>query len=266
VRVMVAVLLTLVAVGLWEIGQREQTLPASGTLVVTSANSTSAPARSSLRLATFNIHSGYGPDGRQDLARTASMLKVFDIVWLNEVHGGWPDQTVALSELTGLTPLYVPTERRWLRNSFGNALLTRLSIERWVRMPLESHTPGYRNALLSTVRVNGQTWQILQTHLTRGKDRAAQLQSVLAIFRSLKAPAVLMGDLNTSARDAELADLLKEAGVQDAVGSVHPETGDGRIDWIIVRGARVKDAGVVETGASDHPLHWAELEAWAGQP
>jgi endonuclease/exonuclease/phosphatase (EEP) superfamily protein YafD len=32
-----------------------------------------------------------------------------------------------------------------------------------------------------------------------------------------------------------------------------------RIDWILVEGLAVVDAGAVETDASDHPLIWAEL-------
>jgi len=259
-RILFVIGLMLASVGLWEVAWRSFPRPASGTLRFDQPPTTrpySLPV--SLKIATFNMHSGYGADGKFDLQRTASILKVFDLVWLNEVHGGWPDQTVELSKLTTLAGLFVPTERRWLRDSFGNGLLSRLPEVQWVRLPLESHTPGYRNALLSVVPMGGTKVTFLQTHLTRGADRRAQLRAIATIFQSLAEPAVLMGDLNTTRDDPELSSLLGSLGVTDAIAQVvddpHP-----RIDWIITRGLRVRDAGVVDVGASDHPLYWAEIE------
>ncbi|MFM8219816.1 MAG: endonuclease/exonuclease/phosphatase family protein, partial [Planctomycetaceae bacterium] len=80
-------------------------------------------------------------------------------------------------------------------------------------------------------------------------------------FEELPPPAILMGDLNTTAVDPLLAPLLAdEEIVNPFAGQVVPTTaGRGQIDWILVKGLQVRDAGWHDTGASDHPLLWVDL-------
>jgi endonuclease/exonuclease/phosphatase family metal-dependent hydrolase len=115
--------------------------------------------------------------------------------------------------------------------------------------------------LLVEVEQGPSALHVLVTHLDRVQDRAAQLDRVTAEFLSLPEPALLMGDLNTTADDPQLARLLAEPGVRDLVAEgLGPKPPPVRIDWILGRGLRALQAGVVDTRASDHPLVWAEVE------
>jgi hypothetical protein len=69
-----------------------------------------------------------------------------------------------------------------------------------------------------------------------------------------------MGDLNTAADDPDLRRLLASPGVRDLVGETAARDSSRRIDWILARGLHSVQAGIVDTGASDHPLVWAEVE------
>jgi endonuclease/exonuclease/phosphatase family metal-dependent hydrolase len=213
-----------------------------------------------LRVASFNIHGGRGTDGRRDLGRTAALLGGFDLVGLNEVHGGDPDQAERLGRATGTAWLFAPVERVGGRDDFGNAVLSRLPVRHWQRLPISAAGAGTsRNVLLVRVPYGGRTVNVLVTHLARpAGERPAQLRGVAELFLALQPPAVLMGDLNTRRGDAHLERLLKEEGVVDALDG--GGGGESAIDWLLVRGLRVVSSGRRDEGVSDHPLVWAELE------
>jgi endonuclease/exonuclease/phosphatase family metal-dependent hydrolase len=217
-----------------------------------------------LRIGTFNIHGGRGPDAAVDLDATADVLrgKNLDLVGLYEVHASFTgDQAEELAERLGTASLFAGTEHRWWHDHLGNGLLTRLAPRSILRFPLPStKAKGFRNAVLTTVEISGRPVRVLATHIDRGADRDRQLAAVFDLFRSLEAPAVLIGDLNSTADHPPLAALLAEPGVLDAVAAkLGPASQTGRVDHILARGLTVQDAGVVETTASDHPHVWAEL-------
>src|ERR1051325_5813712 len=60
--------------------------PAAGTVISGSAMR-SATTRPTLRVATFNIHSGRNAAGDYNLEKTAAVLRGFDLIALNEVRG-----------------------------------------------------------------------------------------------------------------------------------------------------------------------------------
>ncbi|MEX0715276.1 MAG: endonuclease/exonuclease/phosphatase family protein [Planctomycetaceae bacterium] len=223
-----------------------------------------------LRIATFNIHSGKGNDARVDLARTAETLREVDFAALQEVRGGWrptDSQAAKLGALLGLRAVFVAGERRWWHDGFGNGLLSRLPIEAIHRVPLpNTRGKAYRVATIAEMSHRGTTVRVLAAHIARGADREVQLRAVCRLFLSLEQPAVLLGDLNTSADDSELAALIAHAettavvgvGV-DARGAAGSPAATG-IDWIIARGPRCVGRKVVDNGASDHPAIVAELE------
>jgi endonuclease/exonuclease/phosphatase family metal-dependent hydrolase len=101
-------------------------------------------------------------------------------------------------------------------------------------------------------------------HRRRQRERDAQLLAVAEMFLSLGEPAILLGDLNCPAGEPPLRELLQMPGVTDAIGEIVRGRGGwdppGRVDWIITRGLRPVDGGIVDKGASDHPLVWVELE------
>ena len=244
--------------------------PAHGTILhgtVYGAATTAAnnSTRRTLRVASFNIHSGRNAAGELDLDRTAASLQGYDLIGLNEVRGayGWQagDQAELLGRKLDMPWLFAPTTRRWFRDDFGNGLLCSLPVSQWQRVPLAgTRGKGHRNYVQLTIDHGGREIAVLVTHLDRVQDRAAQLAEVTDTFLSLPAPAIMMGDLNTMADDPQLAALLARDDVHDAVAEGLKDEAPKRIDWILTRGLRGVASGVERNGASDHPLVWAELE------
>ena len=234
---------------------------------VASVTTTSA----TLRLGAFNIHGGKGVDGQRDLERTAACLKSLDFVALNEVRGPryWEDENQAerLGERLDRQWLFAPSSRVWGRFECGNGLLTRVPLGHWQRIPLvRRHDRTYRNVVLVEIPHAGQTVRAIVAHVNRNNDaeRQTQLREVAALFLALQEPAVLLGDLNSTHDEPQIRELLSVLGVCDAVAPHLAETvpeaaRTGRIDWILTRGLRSLDGGMVDNGASDHPLIWAEV-------
>lgn len=221
-----------------------------------------------LRLATFNIASGRGKDGRVDLGRTMEQLKGFDLVGLNEVGAETLEvgvnQARQLGEMLHVPYLFAPTEYRFWRPHFGNGVLSVLPVGGWVVVPIVStQAAGHRNVVLLRVMRAGVVVNVLITHVDRGPDRVAQLATVTRMFAALQPPAVLMGDLNTLPDDPLLAPLRAMAGVREPLAEVTEASGR-RIDYIFTRGLVTRDAGVEDVGASDHPLVWADVEVPVG--
>ena len=118
----------------------------------------------------------------------------------------------------------------------------------------------FRNAILTSVEHDGRIVRIVATHIDRRLDRKRQLQQVIDLFLSLEAPAILMGDLNTTTNDAQIQQLLSVPGVEDVLSSVEfIEASRPRVDWIITRGLRTVSKSCEVTDASDHPVVWGEF-------
>lgn len=221
-----------------------------------------------LRVATFNIHSGKGPDQLVNLSRTAAVFDtVPDLLGLNEVRGTvseqlWPDQARQLGDRLKLNSAFVATERRWWHDHFGNALLTRLPIPQIHRIPLAGRRgKAFRCAVLAQFEFQGQTVQLMTVHVDSQSDREDQLRQVLSLFLGLQSPALLMGDLNSNADDPQMRQLLARPGVVNVLpGTPTDERGRKHIDWILARGFRCRSGKLIRTEASDHPVVVAELE------
>jgi endonuclease/exonuclease/phosphatase family metal-dependent hydrolase len=238
----------------------------------------SAPAISALprrfRVATFNIHSGYGLDGRFDLERTADCLKTADFIGLNEVGRGTKqdprNQAERLGELLHVNWLFAPTELGWSGAQFGQAALTRVVVSHWQVVPFpRADGNGYRNYVECQIPLGSKildpdrpaSLTILFTHLDRKSDRQAQLQTLIRRFLELPPPVILMGDLNSKRTEPQLKDLIQQPGVTECFGKFAKEPlVSKRIDWIFTRGLKCLDANLEANQASDHPWGWADLE------
>jgi endonuclease/exonuclease/phosphatase family metal-dependent hydrolase len=229
-----------------------------------------APAPSeTLRIGLYNVHGGRTVDGADNLAIVAGQARDarLDVLALNEVYGAWrgDDYAKQLGQSLGLAALFAPAERRWGRDSFGNGLLTRFPLTEWRREPLPRvRGNGFRTLLTATLGWGQPPLTLLVTHLDREGDQAEQMRIVAEEFLAIEGPAVLLGDLNLAANDPSLAALLAERGVVDALAAGGSPLPSGSIEWILVRGLDVTEAGVVRSEASDHPLVWVELRP-AGQ-
>lgn len=265
-RVRVGLAIAIVGGLLWHASLRTPTGPAHGTALNGSVTEP-APVSGPLRVATFNIHGARGLDGKRDLDRIAKCLEGFDVIGLQEIHGVQDsmlrDQADMLGEKLGMAWLFAPSVRQWHYYDFGNGILSRSPVIDWQRIPLARQTgKTYHNVLLARVLHHGRPIQVLITHVHRKdeQERQAQLRAVIALFQSLDEPAILMGDLNSNAADPQMAELLATPGVVDTSAGVSSPEGAARIDWILTRGLKTREAGIEHTGASDHPLVWAELE------
>ena len=250
----------------WSHAQEQPTGPAAGTSLESPRHCTE-PLANRIRIGLYNIHGGRGTDGRRDLSRTAALLRAqrLDFIGLNEVHGGLSgNQAADIAAQLQMGWLFAATEQQWGCDHFGSAALSGRRVDFWQRIPLPRvEGSGYRNLTLYRLRSATGDLTVLVTHLDRVRDRPRQLGIVLELFRSIEAPVVLMGDLNTNRDDPQLRQCLEDPNIVDCIGP----TGDGkslveagRIDWILGRGVRCTAAGMSEIGASDHPCAWAELE------
>jgi endonuclease/exonuclease/phosphatase family metal-dependent hydrolase len=227
-----------------------------------------------IRIGTFNIHGCKRElDGKVDLPRTAKCLEKLDFAALQEVHGpglfGGEDQAAMLGKQLKMAWLFTPTVREWYCLESGNGFLTSLPVTFWERIPLASHRDySFRNVVLLGLKQKNpkgeeRTIRILVTHLNQryNEDRQAQLRAVIALFKSLEKPAILLGDLNSTIAEPQMTQLAQDAEVNDAVGKFLGSKDDPkRIDWIFCRGLTVLSAGILENDASDHPMVWAEVQ------
>jgi endonuclease/exonuclease/phosphatase family metal-dependent hydrolase len=259
------IVLALLASAGWLASRPQPTGPAQGTAIEGQVTRQTT-LRESFRIGTFNIHGCTGEDGRRDVARVAENLRDLDFAALNEVHGPRPwerdDQAALLGRQLGVQWLFAPATRDWHMIDFGNGLISAMPVESWRRIPLNADNGrGCRNAVLVQLRCGEKTIRVLLTHIARSDNRTrqSQLHDVIDLYLSLPQPAILLGDLNSDAGDPEICRLIAAPNVIDAVGQKLGAAASPRIDWIFVRGLRVRDAGLRDNGASDHPMAWAEL-------
>lgn len=219
------------------------------------------------RVGSFNIRGGKSRQNVLDIQRTAATLRAanLDVIGLSEVHGYlWRSPRNQAADLAGQLHtgyVFAPTERRFWHDHFGNGLLTRVDLAPLQRFPLPcSQGYKYRNAVLTSFQVNGQTVNLLITHLDRVQDREVQLKQVIDLYLSLQPPAIMMGDFNTMIDDPQLQKLLARKDVTDAIAVGTGHAPGRRIDWIITRGLNIVSATESDDGTSDHPLIHAELE------
>jgi endonuclease/exonuclease/phosphatase family metal-dependent hydrolase len=209
--------------------------------------------------ASYNIRTGRGRDDQRDLKRTAECLKAITVIGLNEVrgsawHGRPTDQAETLGGMLGLGHLFAPTERRFGREHFGNALLTAVPVTEWLRVPLPRvQGDSHRSMLLAELALATGRLTVLVTHVDARQDREVQLAAVAALFRTLKAPAILLGDLNAGPEHPDIARMLTEPGVVGSNGAMPPAELPGRVEWIVAKGLKPVAASRCDNGASDHP-------------
>ena len=224
-----------------------------------------AVSKTTFRVGTFNMHSGFGDDDVYNISRTIESVRDTDFCALNEVRGrlfGSPaNQAEELGLATQHAWLYAPTERRFWHDDFGNGVLTRLPVENWVRVPLPTDPShgGLRNVVVLRIRFGSETARVVVTHVDRAKDQANQLRMIARLFDSLQEPSVLLGDLNADSDNAEVRALLALPGVHDCISET-TQLPRGRIDWILARGFNAVAGGDIQKGASDHPMYWVDLE------
>jgi endonuclease/exonuclease/phosphatase family metal-dependent hydrolase len=234
-----------------------------------------APDRS-VRVMSYNIHAGFGSDGRLDLARIAEEIHSShaDIVGLQEVdrhwngRSGFVDEAAELARMLQLHVVYGanldldPLNPDEPRRQYGNALLSAAPIRAW-RNTLLPRTGDLeqRGLLEALVRVRGVPVRFCTTQLQHDsqQERIEQIAAIREIIGASEEPVVVTGDLNAPPDTPEITALtedLVDASVQAGVGPGYTYPADNpnaRIDYVMHTGDVVaRTAAVLGTDGSDH--------------
>lgn len=226
------------------------------------------PSGLPLRIMSYNIHSAYNRDGRQDPESIAQVIESAeaDVVALQEVSRGWlingsTDLPFWLSRRLGMQVLFSGTTGPM----WGNAILTRFPIVEHgsSELPLED-TLLKRGYLWARIEAgHSRPILVMNTHLhhieTEPGPRLAQIPVLLGFWGGSPS-TVLLGDLNSRPGSLEMK-LLANAGFVDSWAEAG--VGDGftfsseapfeRIDWIWHTPDMVTlDIRIPLTTASDH--------------
>lgn len=236
-----------------------------------------------MRVATYNIHHGVGLDGRLDLIRIARVLERqdADLVGLQEVdrhfgprsdhvdQGGWLADRLGMHVTFGANIDLDPREPGLPRRGYGSAVLSRRPVDASAhRLLARAGGTEQRGVVSVRVTVDGHPLTFATTHLehTSHRLRRRQVDEVLGLLADGPATAVVVGDLNATARSPELRALRRRLrDAWDAAGRDHGDTHRSdrprrRIDYVLHTPDLVTERVHVTGGeASDHLAVVADL-------
>jgi endonuclease/exonuclease/phosphatase family metal-dependent hydrolase len=239
----------------------------------TTTSPTPAPTTgSSLKVLHWNIHRGYGTDGKYDLNRIASWIVKMNphVVSLNEVHKytsyAKEDQPARL-----LSMLKSKTGAAWYMyyrttsgstNGHGNVLFSRFPITSTSYCQLSSA----RVMANIAVNVNGRLVNLYSTHLdsssTTSSYRIAEVKKLISCLSTDAQQKIVAGDFNARDYTTEIntmevgnydgwAEAAKDGTAVDYPGNTaYGATRNRRIDYVwyskgatrvVLKGARVYD-------------------------
>lgn len=215
-------------------------------------------------VASYNIHRGFGRDGRYDSTRIVHVLQELgaDIIGLQEVDMRGPDTVQLLPWLAAQLNMtaIAGAVRSTAEGDYGNALLTRLPVERVRQWDLSIGDHEPRGVLDIDMAWNGRSIQVLNTHLGLWpSERAPQVKRLLELLDvSRRDLTILMGDLNEwiswgeSLRNLQRVFHIKEA--PETFPSAWPLLALDRI-WVAPASALIKTEAhqsALSQIASDH--------------
>ena len=218
-----------------------------------------------VRIATWNVQHGRGPDGAVDLDALVAGSRSLDadVLALQEVdrsldRSGRADQTAAIAAATGMDAIFGASLAFPAGGGYGNALLVRGRIGTWSlrRLP---RLPGSepRTALVARVRTKrGEALRVVATHLSvRNLEARIQLARLLDATGEDEAgePVVVLGDLNL--RPRQVGPAAARRGLAPVpVSPTFPAWAPARqIDHILLPRSMVATSiDVRRLGVSDH--------------
>lgn len=242
-----------------------------------------------LRVMTYNIHTGVGADGVFNLSRIADIITEheIDIAGLQEIDQGVErtervNTMKILSELTGMHAVFGKAIQ-FQGGEYGNGILTRYPVIEKRNHPYTFDQTGeHRTLLYVFVEYEHDTLFVMNTHLDHRPDDAERMKSVEEILSIASKyedmPMFLLGDINDTP-DSRVVGKLKERfhDVWEEAGegtgyTFHTEDLNRRIDYIFYPGtmdtnsARIYfkpiNAYTIQTPASDHLPVVAEFEVY----
>ncbi len=235
------------------------------------------PSGFPVRVMSYNLHQAFDIEGYMAIEAQARDIEEMgaDIVALQEVSRGWLidgsfDMLVWLSRRLDMPYVWGPSAD----SVWGNAILSRYPIHNARTQPMPNNSQLQLKRSFTTAQVDvggGETLTIIATHLHHVEEdshlRVPQVETLIAAW-DMEKRTVLLGDLNASPNDPEMA-ALDEAGLKDTFiisGLEDRELEDGttgftwttkdphkRIDYIWVSGdLRARDFALTGSIASDH--------------
>lgn len=171
----------------------------------TEAIAADASDASELHIASYNIHRGYGADGKRNTDRIAHVIRELgcDTIGLQEVdnRAGAGHDSMQLDYLADVLQMRAVAGLTIVRHdgSYGNALLTRRRVLKVRRHDLTVVRREPRGALDVELAVGQQTVRVIVTHFgLRPHERRKQIDKMLTIVNHTAAdgPLVIVGDIN----------------------------------------------------------------------
>jgi endonuclease/exonuclease/phosphatase family metal-dependent hydrolase len=159
---------------------------------------TSEPHRTTLTVASYNIHKGQGIDGRVDLMRIAAVIEELnaDLVGVQEI---FRPQAEMLAARLGLQMHMGVTHTR-LEGPYGNAVLTRLPARGSGVFDLTHSIREPRGGIRVDLILPEGLLHLFNVHFgLRIRERAAQVARLVSqhiLHADLTGPRVVVGDLN----------------------------------------------------------------------
>lgn len=198
---------------------------------------------------------------RGNLDRFAKLLSEFDLVGLQEAdagsfRSGFLNQTQYLAEAAGF-PYWSHQPNRKIAQfaASSNGLLTRMEPTEVLDYPLPSRIPG-RGALWVRFGEGDNSLVVLIAHLSLSAAARKRQIEFLGELIGDAPNVVLMGDLNCTAKSAEMRSLFRHTSLAppDSAPPTFPSWDPTRaIDHIIVSsGMRIEDIRTLPHPVSDH--------------
>lgn len=156
-----------------------------------------------VRIATYNVHSCVGTDGRLDLPRVAEAIAALgaQVVLLQEVGdalGRWPamnqaEQLALACRMEHVVAYTMPAEP-W---GYGNAVLTTLAIDATDRFDLSVARKEPRGCVRVRLRAGGQALTVIGIHLGLSRrERQQQIAGLIHGGACAGGALVVGGDFN----------------------------------------------------------------------
>ena len=247
-------------------------------LLLTSSPS-SASAKRTIRVMTYNIHVGVGMDKKLDLRRIADVINKErpDLVGLQEVDRGVErtqrkDEIVELAQLTGMEYAFAHN-LDYQGGQYGVAILSKFPIDTIDHRMYQNKREAERRGMIRIeVKIDAKPVNFVTTHLDyQYQDgRLFEAEQMLQFLSTVKGPLVVVGDLNDEPTGSAYKLMLNQfadswlSGHQTADGFSYPaDKPIKRIDYVFIRKSdrlKIKKAWVVETLASDHVPVVTEIE------
>lgn len=158
-----------------------------------------------LRIVTYNIHSGIGMDSVFSIERIIRVLQEInpDIVAIQEVATsrnicGDTDPVAALRNAFGPYVSAAASLVGSQSSHYGNLILSKYPFLRTSMLDISSHNREPRNALDVDVKIGKSVLRIITAHLgLRRKERQKQIERLSTLLKNDRGkPVVFMGDVN----------------------------------------------------------------------